>query len=216
MVPNAHLTKLILFASILAGTSYLWVVINDLSGAGAIVWKGAGVALLAAFAAIQARSQDGWLIAAVMALGALGDVLLDIHFTSGAAFFALGHIVAIFLYRLNRRPVLARSQAALAAALAIGTPLIAWFLSHRPDVAGYALLLGLMAATAWTSRFPRYRTGIGAVLFVASDLLIFARMGPLAGSAIASIAIWALYYGGQLLIALGVTQALGEDSKGAL
>ena len=39
--------------------------------------EGAGVALLAIWAAIQARDVDGWLIAAVMALGATGDVLLD-------------------------------------------------------------------------------------------------------------------------------------------
>lgn len=216
MEPDARTTKLLLWASIAAGASYLWVVINDISGPGAIFWKGTGVGLLALYAALRARSQDGWLIAVVMALGALGDVLLDINFTAGAASFALGHIVAIFLYRRNRRPALTPSQAALGGVLAIGTPLIAWLLTRAADVAGYSLLLGLMAATVWTSRFPRYRTGIGAVLFVVSDLLIFARMGPLAGSAFVGIAIWTLYYAGQLLITLGVTQALGEDAKGAL
>jgi uncharacterized membrane protein YhhN len=34
-----------------------------------------------------------------------------------------------------------------------------------------------MAAAAWSSRFPRYRVGAGAVLFVISDWLIFSRMG---------------------------------------
>ena len=75
---------------------------------------------------------------------------------------------------------------------------------------GYALLLGLMAGSAWTSRFSRYRTGIGAVMFVASDLLIFAEMGPLAGAAFIGVAIWALYFAGQFLITLGVAQGLGE------
>jgi len=46
-----------------------------------------------------------------------------------------------------------------------------------PGVAVYSLGLALMAATAWTSRFPRFRVGIGAVMFLVSDLLIFGRMG---------------------------------------
>jgi uncharacterized membrane protein YhhN len=44
-----------------------------------------------------------------------------------------------------------------------------------PGVALYSLGLALMAATAWLSRFPRYRVGIGALMFVVSDLLIFGR-----------------------------------------
>ncbi len=42
-----------------------------------MAWKGAGVALLAVYAALKARNLDGWLICAVMAFGALGDVLLE-------------------------------------------------------------------------------------------------------------------------------------------
>lgn len=216
MRPNTSLTKVLFWGSILAGVSYLWVVVDDLSGAGAIIWKGAAVGLLACYAAARNGTPDGLLLAVVMALGALGDVLLEIVFTAGAASFALGHIVAIWLYRHNVRAVLTPSQKALAVVLAIGTPLIAWLLTHAPDVTGYAALLGMMAATAWISRFPRYRTGIGAVLFVVSDLLIFARMGPLSGSMLAGIAIWAFYYGGQLLITLGVTQGLGERRNGLL
>ena len=47
---------------------------------------------------------------------------------------------------------------------------------------------------------------LGAVLFVVSDLLIFARLGPLAGSAIPPLAIWPLYFAGQVLIATGVAR----------
>lgn len=216
MGPNTTLTKAMLWGSILAGVSYLWVVVSDMSGTGPIIWKGAGIGLLAGFAAMRARTLDGWLLAAVMAFGMLGDVLLEIVFAAGAGAFALGHVVAIWLYRRNVRTLLTSSQKALSIVLAIGTPLIAWLLTRAVDVTGYAALLGLMAAAAWSSRFPRYRTGIGAVLFVISDLLIFARMGPLAGSAVVGIAIWVFYYGGQLLITLGVTQALGEGRKGAL
>ena len=61
-----------------------------------------------------------------------------------------------------------------------------------------------MAASAWTSSFPRYRVGLGAVMFVASDLLIFAHMGTLASSPLPGLLIWPLYYFGQFLICVGV------------
>ena len=49
--------------------------------------------------ATTASGYVGWLIAAVLALGALGDVLLDaIGLEKGAIAFALGHMLAIWLY----------------------------------------------------------------------------------------------------------------------
>ena len=75
-------------------------------------------------------------------------------------------------------------------------------------MAVYALALGGMAAAAWSSSFPRYRVGLGAVLFVVSDLLIFARLGPLESSAIPGLLIWPLYYFGQFLICTGVISTL--------
>ena len=69
-----------------------------------------------------------------------------------------------------------------------------------------------MAAAAWTSRFPRYLVGTGAMMFLASDLIIFARMGPLAGAVGAGLAIWLLYYAGQVLVTLGVTRVLSRKA----
>ena len=63
-----------------------------------------------------------------------------------------------------------------------------------------------MAAAAW-SRL-RYRVGLGAVLFVISDLLIFARMGPLQWEEIGDLLIWPTYFAGQFLIATGVVQTM--------
>ncbi len=67
-----------------------------------------------------------------------------------------------------------------------------------------------MAASAGASRFPRYRVGIGALMFLGSDLLIFARMGPLPGSPLPGLLIWPLYFGGQALIAWGVVRTLAD------
>ena len=101
-------------------------------------------------------------------------------------------------------------------ALLVLVPLVAFNLptvrSTAIGVAIYALALGAMAASTWISAYPRYRVGIGAVLFVVSDLLIFARIGPMSESPLPDLLIWPLYYTGQLLICLGVIGA----SKGAV
>lgn len=201
--------RIVLIAALIAGVSYVFADRFDTTTVAMIAWKGAGVGLLALWCAIQARSTDGWMIAAVMACGALGDVLLEVAgLNAGAAAFLIGHLIAIVLYLRHRRSETTVSQKALAATVAIATPILGWLLTHSLSVALYALALGLMAATAWISRFPRYRVGIGAMLFVASDLLIFARLGPLAASAWAGFLIWPLYFAGQALIATGVVRTL--------
>lgn len=183
-----------------------------------IGWKGAGVGLLAAWAASQARSTDGWMLAGVMALGALGDVLIEAAgLTAGAIAFLAGHLLAIGLYLRNRRATLSFSQRALALLLVPAVVWIAWSLptdrSAAPGIALYALGLAAMAAAAWTSRFPRYRTGMGAMLFVASDLLIFARLGPMLHSPWPDLLVWPSYFIGQALIARGVVTTLVARSN---
>ena len=208
------LTRGLLVASLLFGLSYplVW----DLGWAESLttVWKGAGVGLLALAAANEARDLDGWLLAGLLGCGALGDMLLVGSMTMGAIAFLTGHIVAIWLFLRNHRPRLSASQRALALLVVPAAVLIAWSLpADRAQALGsaaYALFLAGMAAAAWTSRFPRYVVGTGAMMFLASDLLIFARMGPLAGAFGVGLAIWLLYYVGQVLIMLGVTSVLSR------
>jgi uncharacterized membrane protein YhhN len=205
--------SLLLLAAIAAGASYLASSGLALPSAAATAWKGAGVALLALYAATRARSADGWLLVAVMALGAAGDVLLEvIGLTRGALMFLAGHLVAIWLYWRNRRPGNGATDRLFAALLAPATVVIAWALpadrAMAPGVALYALGLSAMAAAAWLSRFPRQRVALGALMFLVSDLLIFARAGPLRGQVWASDAVWILYFGGQTLICIGVADAL--------
>lgn len=206
----------LVIASIALGVGYPLATQADLPGWAAVTWKGMPVAMLAMAALAEARGTDGRLLALVLALGALGDVLLVESLTRGALAFAAGHVVAIGLYRRNRRPALSTSQRALVLLLVPASVLIAWSLpadrAQAIGVAIYAALVAAMAAAAWASRFPRYRTGIGAMLFLVSDLLIFAELGPL-GEGGAGSAIWLLYYLGQLLIFLGVAGTLraGDD-----
>ena len=216
MEHRENLVGWLLRAAVLAGLSYPAIWGLAFGPVVMIVWKGAGVALLALWAALNARDQDGWLLAAVMAFGATGDVLLEItSLDVGAAAFAAGHGVAIWLYARNRRPALTTSQRLLALLIVPATVITAYLLPADRDaaigIAIYAAILSIMAAMAWTSRFPRYRTGIGAMLFVASDLLIFARIGPIADTVTLGVAIWLLYFIGQWMIVVGVRSGLSND-----
>ncbi len=210
----ADKSKLALIAAIVIGASYLGPVILGLSGGLFSAWKGAAVALLSVYAGLNARDRDGWMIAAVLACGALGDVLIEYAIQAGAAVFLVGHLIAIGLYRRNERKTQTVSQKALAFAVVPLTCLIAWSLTQGFMILFYSLFLSVMAACAWTSSFPRYRVGIGAMLFVASDLLIFARMDVLAGQSGTGVAIWGLYFAGQVLIASGVVETLRQIKGG--
>lgn len=184
-----------------------------------VVLKGTGVGMLAVLALLYGPGRCGAMLAGVMALGAIGDMLIEFDTVAGAAAFLIGHALAVVLYLGFRRDRLTTSQLALALVILVTVPFAGWSLpadrASAPLVLVYALALGLMAAAAWTSRFSRYSVGIGAVLFVLSDLLIFAEGGPLAQSPLPPLLIWPLYYIGQLLISLGVLRLLRAGVKTA-
>jgi uncharacterized membrane protein YhhN len=179
-----------------------------------IAVKGTPVGLLALAAALRARSVDGWLLAAVMALGAAGDVLLEVAFTAGAAAFALGHVVAICLYVRNRREFAWSSLiAAVIFLFAVAMPGLLLPTGADPTAFTlYASLLGAMAATAWLSRFSFAR--LGALLFLVSDMLIAWRMSWAQRPLWLGLAIWWLYFAGQLLVWLGVSSLTRSGGEG--
>ncbi|MEY4501098.1 MAG: hypothetical protein RIS52_988 [Pseudomonadota bacterium] len=211
-MPNkGKFAQIILVAALVAGASYLFAANSDEVSTATLAWKGAGVWLLAVYAMLATRGTDGGLLTGVMAFGALGDVLVESNLTVGALAFIAGHVLAIVMYWRNRRQKLSGSQKGLAAAVIVFVPMIAWFLLRDGTIVVYALILALMAAAAWTSRFPRYRVGIGAMLFVASDLLIFANMEVLDQEPLVNLLIWVLYFTGQAMITIGVVQTLNHD-----
>lgn len=201
-----------LLLSLLASITYYFVSDAPIPGLYLMLWKGLGVGFLAVFACVRHHSFDGRLIGGAMTLGAIGDMLIEIDMIYGAVAFLIGHVIAIALYARHRRVSITFSQRLFALLLVPGVVLIAWALpmdrSGAGGIALYSLFLAVMAAMAWTSDFPRYRVGTGALMFVVSDLLIFARLGPLEGSAIPDWLIWPLYYFGQFLICTGVIQTL--------
>ena len=213
--PNNLIPHPLLLLSIVAGLAYPFFWDSGLSDIVLLAAKGSGVTLLALYAATQARSRDGWLLTAVMAFGALGDVLLNIRFEAGVLAFATGHLIAIWLYVRNRPHPVTALQKWLLGLLPLASFAMPWMiLGPRDGLIGlgvYALLLTLMTVTAWISRFPTRLVGIGAALFLISDGLIVARMGPLADVVGTSLAVWLLYYLGQLLICVGVSRTLNRQ-----
>lgn len=195
--------KAIFGAALVAGASYWLGSRLPLDPALLVAWKGAGVGLLALWAALFVPGRAGRLLAIVLALGALGDVLLAaVSLETGAAAFLAGHLVAIRLYLTNKGP---RAGWLPFLSVPLVVAIAAWLpadTAAAPGIALYATGLAAMAASASVSRWPL--AALGAWLFVASDLLIFAELGPLAGSQLANRGIWPLYFAGQALIAFGV------------
>ena len=201
-----------LLLSLLFAITYFFVMDGKVGGSWLALWKGAGVGFLAAYAAHRGVGRNGAMIAVVMIFGALADVVIEFNFLAGGALFGVAHLVAIWLFMTNRRETPTGSQKAAGIALVIGTPLLAALLTYPQDnwhlAALYALILGIMAGAAWTSRFPRYRVGLGAVLFVISDLVIFAREAGHISLGLAEWLVWPIYYSAQFLIVTGVVQTI--------
>ena len=174
--------------------------------------KGAAAALLAVYLWMRHSSPDARLMAWAFGAASLGDMAIEFDRTIAGLLFFAYHVMALGVYLRNRRETLAPSQKWAAAAMLLLTPLIAWSMpadrTEATNLALYGLALGAMAASAWASAFPRYRVGAGAVLFLVSDLLLFAELGPLQGSIVPQLTVWPLYYLGQLLIATGIAQTL--------
>lgn len=203
-----------LLAGIAAALAYYFLWNNPIGGLWLILLKGAGLACLSAYAFMRAPGADGKLLAVALLLACAAVMALELWFVVGGALFAASHLVMVALYLRNRRERTVWSQRMLAVILLIGVPVVAYLLSEQVEIAIYASILGLMAATAWISRFPRYRVGIGAILFVISDWLIFSRMGSFDLGVLPDTLVWPLYFAGQVMIATGVVQTLrGERSE---
>lgn len=197
-----------LLLSIAAALAFYYLRVSEFPEFYLVPLKGAACALLAVYALVRHSSKDAKLLAVMMGLAASGDMAIEFDLYAGAALFAGHHLVALLLYLRHRRAVLTPSQKATVVALLLLIPLIPLLMLGSELVAFYAFTLSMMAAAAWASNFPRYRVGAGAVLFVISDLLIFAGMGPLAGHFAVEYLVWPIYYLGQFLICTGIMQTL--------
>lgn len=198
----------LLLLSVVAALAYYYLRFTGFPELFLMLVKGAAVGSLALYAFLRHSGQDVKLLGWALAAAALGDMAMELDTQIGGLLFLLFHFFAVMLFLRHRRAHLTASQSWVVGVTFCITPLIAWLLPADREgawqVALYALALGAMAASAWASEFPRYRVGAGAMLFLFSDLLIFARMGPLAGHFLPEYMVWPLYYMGVLLIVTGV------------
>lgn len=174
-----------------------------------VVWKGLAVAPLALVAFLFRQR----LLGLALALGSLGDVLLDLSpslFVAGLSAFLVGHIVYTVLCVRNwPRPLPLRSRALpLATLLLCMGALCAWLIpalgSMAVPVMFYMLAISAMASAAILTGYGW--VALGAVLFVISDSLI--GVGKFrAAVPYRDFLVWTTYYVAQLLIALGYLRA---------
>jgi len=201
-----------LLLSLIAAFAFYYLRASEMPELYVIPIKGAACVFLAIYCLVRHSSADARLLAWVMGWCALGDMAIEIDLRIGASLFFLGHCFAIGLYLRHKHAALTGSHSWVCGLLVTVTPLIAWLLTRQTDLswqAGfYGLALGAMASAAWASDFPRYRVGAGALLFVLSDILIFAGIGPLAGTFAPEYLVWPIYYLGQFMICTGVIQTL--------
>lgn len=202
-----------LTASISCALAYFFLHIGAFPEFYLIPLKGAALGLLAVFAWIRHPSVDARILAAAMVVAGMAEMALEVHSLAGHAVYFFYYLIALGLFLHNRREGVAVSQKRAAAALFLLTPLILHLLTSQwlgtAVAAAYGLAMGAMAASAWTSCFPRYRTGAGAVLVLAGSLLSMAGLaGPMQASVMVQEMLWPVSYLGHMLLCVGVIHSL--------
>jgi uncharacterized membrane protein YhhN len=183
-----------------------------------VLWKGASVGALALYSGLNAKNRDGWLLTAALALSALSDVLIvTIGPTEGGIVFMIADMFAIALYARNLKYSLWQIKAWIPLCIIPLASLFGYFIVEDRNEAGntaiFVLPLATMAAFAWLSNFPRHFVGLGATMVLMSDLLIFARQGPLDGIPALNYAVWQSYFIGEALVCVGVVSTLTHFNK---
>lgn len=157
------------------------------------------------------RADMSAVIVAGLVLGGLGDFLLSrpgtTAFMAGMAAFGLGHLAyaAAFLHRT----VWPHTPWIAVAVLLLALSTERWLAPHtgalRWPVRGYVVLIAAMGVSASTLSPESWPTLIGVGLFLLSDLLLSVERFVLKADAHRALsrAVWASYWSGQALIALG-------------
>ena len=170
-----------LVLSVVAALAFYYMRVSELPEVYLVPIKGSAVGFLALYAWMRHSSKSAHLLAGALVAAAIGDMAIEFGLIVGGAAFFVSHVIMITMLIRHRRPPLESQESIIFIALLLGTPFAAYFLPYDESlslpVAIYALALGGMAAGAWASDFPRMRVAAGAILFVISDMLIFAGAG---------------------------------------
>lgn len=174
-------------------------------------WRSASVAGLALLVLLRTAGVTRVCLGGSLALIAAADILLSTKgLMSGGTVYVLAHIVAItgyVLLRDHRAGTPVRLIALAVPILAVlGVAAAVTAASMHPVHLLYPAISGSMAAWALTSRFNRLTIGLGATLFVVSDVLLFWDFAFYEGTRALGWLIWPAYFGGLALIAAGAIE----------
>lgn len=204
--------RLLLYVSI--GAAFFFLTTRQLEPYfGSVVIKALGVSPLAIFVLRNLTDRDGLLLATGLAFSVLGDVFLAIDpqnlFVFGLGAFLVGHLfyVALFARNFPFPMRVSRGKKMAVAGLGLyGVVMVAWLWPDMGDlrapVAFYISVILAMGVCAVLAEFARRWIVIGALLFIFSDSVIAVEKFKLDFAA-SDYLIWATYYLGQYLIAMG-------------
>jgi uncharacterized membrane protein YhhN len=159
------------------------------------------------------------LLPAALGLSAVGDGFLagdpKRWLPLGLASFLIAHLIYVALFWSAGRPSGLSEPVRLALIMAApigGVGMLAWLWPHlgamRGAVSAYVAAIVAMLATSLLLPWTAWPVMVGALAFMASDAILSAdlfRGARISGSErLSAYAIWALYYGGQAAIALGL------------
>ena len=152
----------------------------------------------AALALSGGLKESGWLCVTALLLCAAADGLLCVHFVTGMAVFAAGH-VAYMVWFLTRQGIGWLSAAVFLPLLALGFGLL-WHWRDRLGRLGipmcaYAVILSAMGALGIPCGGL---TALAASLFILSDMMV-CRQVVMPVSVTFDVSALAIYYAAQLL-----------------
>lgn len=190
----------------------------DLPSTLIVSWKGSCAAGLALLVLLRTSGDTRVFLGGSLALIAVADVLLATRgLMSGGTVFVLAHMVAIIGYiRLRSRQlsaVILMLAFAVPVLAVVGVALAVTAKSMHPIHLAYPAISGTMAACALISRFNRWKCGLGASLFVLSDVLFFWDFGFYDGSGALGWLVWPAYFTGIALIAAGAIEGIPSERE---
>jgi uncharacterized membrane protein YhhN len=179
----------------------------------------AAMAILLAVYCLQAPAIPLYIMAVGFALSALGDYFLDLRgekwFLPGLISFFIAHVAfAVYLFP-HTVPLSMYTGFEWGMSVGLIAATIGFYIWLKPalpsdmkiPVAAYSVVITLMGIAALTTTIGSMLVPIGAILFIASDVVLSVERFKFKFPLDKQIN-WALYASGQILLAVGVVGGL--------
>ena len=204
-----------LYGALALGALYGVVFCYRDKGLTGLLVKTGSTALLAVYAYLEGGPL---LLVAALAFSAVGDAFLAgkaerwLLPGMGAFFLAHAFYVALF-WQLGEGGSDLPVKVAQAALVFVGATFAFWLMPSvdkpmRTPVIAYTAVILMMGAAAFALPEAFRLVSVGALMFIASDVILslqlFRKPADQPASVPSSLAVWILYFGGQALIAWGL------------